>query len=266
MKDRSVSVIIVSYNCEKFIGKCVSSVLKNLPENGEVIVLDNDSSDKTYQILEKFLPKIQLIKSDKNLGFAKGNNLAAEKTNGEFIFFLNPDIRIKSPVLEEMIEFYENHADAGIVAPKLIMPNGEVQASVKNLPTIWGAIKEFIFGIRYAYSEYAPKNENPVEVEAVYGAAMLIQKELFEQVGSFDERYFLYYEDIDLCKRIKQLGKKIYYYPKAEIIHLVGATKSTKDRYSLNLESANIYHGKLNTLLLNLILQVPRLLRRLSLS
>lgn len=268
-----ISVIIVAYNSEDFIEKCIKSALKYLPREGEVLVVDNASTDQTAKVLEKFGNKISLIKSEKNLGFAKGNNLAAKQAKGEYLFLLNPDTEITQPVFEKLIQFYnsnkarisssayEETSDAGIVAPKLIMLDGKVQASVKNLPTVIGAFKEYILGIKNSYSEYVPEGDKPKEVGIVYGAAMLVKKDLFEKVKGFDEKYFMYYEDADLCKRIRSLGKKVYYYPGVSIRHIVGGVKTDTDRYKLNYDSFVKYHGHLGSFLLNLIFQVPRIKR-----
>ena len=258
-----ISVIIVSYNSESFIEKCIVSVLKNLPPDGEVLILDNASTDRTVVLLEKFLTKIKLIKSNENLGFSRGNNKAVREATGEYLFFLNPDTEINEPIFDEIIEFYEETPDAGIVGPKLIMENGEVQPTVRKLPTILGAFKEYILGTKFAYGQYVPKTENPLEVEMVYGAAMLIRKDLFEKLGGFEEKYFLYYEDADLCKRVRKNGQKIYYYPKIAIKHLVGATQTSQDKYRLNLASAALYHGFLGRLALTVIFQIYRLRRHL---
>lgn len=263
-KNKKLSVIIVSYNSEKFIGSCIDSVLKYLPKNSELLVIDNNSSDKTAQILEKYLPKIKLIKSDKNLGFAKANNLAVESTAGEYLFLLNPDTQVYSNVFELMIKFYESTVDVGIVAPKLVMSNGQTQPSAKNLPTIGRAFLEYVLGVKYAYSEYVPNSNQAQEVEVVYGAAMLIKNDLFKKLNGFDEKYFMYYEDADICKRVRELGKKVYYYPQVSIKHLVGATKSEVDKYKLNYQSFVKYHGPMKAFLFKLIFTVPRLRRRFS--
>ncbi len=255
----NLSVIVISYNSQDFIEKCIKSVLKNLPENSEIIVLDNASNDETVDILKKFGKKIKLIIFDKNLGFGMASNLASKKASGAYLFLLNPDTEIIKPIFDELINFYEKTPDAGIVAPQLDMPDGKIQPSVKKLPTIWGAFKEYILGEKYAYSEYAPKSNAPIEVEMVYGAAWLIKKDLFYKLGGFDEKYFLYYEDVDFCKRIRKLGKRVYYYPVASIKHLVGGTKSEIDKYKLNLESAKKYHGWFKFMLIQLIFRLARL-------
>lgn len=257
----TISVIVVSYSSENFIEKCISSVLENLPKSGEVIVLDNNSTDKTVDILEKFENKIKLIKSKENLGFSKGNNRASKEATGDYLFFLNPDTEIETS-LDPLVAFYENTTDAGIVAPKLIMPSGEIQESVKKLPTIIGAFKEYILRAKKAYSQYVPDTDEPVSVEMVYGAAWLIKKELFRELGGFNEKFFMYYEDADFCKRLGRLGKKVYYYPGVSIKHLVGATRTDKDKYKLNLESSKKYHGLIGIFFLRLIFFISRLLKK----
>lgn len=259
---KKLSIIIVSYNCQEFIENCINSVLKNLPKNSEIIVLDNDSKDGTYLRLQNFSSKIKLIKSDQNLGFSKGNNKAAKLSSGEYLFFLNPDTEILGRDFKQLLEFYKKTPNVGIVAPKLMMENGEIQESVKHFPTIWGAVKELIFGIKNSYTQYVPKENYPIQVDSVYGAAMLIKSELFWEVGGFDEKFFLYYEDLDLCERLSQIGKTIYYFPGVKIRHLIGASKTKQNRYELNYESFIKYHGKFKAFIYQAIFIVPRIKRR----
>lgn len=256
-----ISAIVVTYNSQDFIEDCLSSVVKFLPD-AEVIVVDNNSTDQTVKKIEKFLPAVKLIRSPKNLGFGAGNNLALRQARGEFLLLLNPDTQLVGPI-DQLVSFYNETPNVGIVGPMLLMPNGQIQPSVRKLPTIWGAFKEFILAVKNAYSQYVPEDENPVEVECVYGAAMLIKKDLFKSWGGFDEKYFLYYEDIDLCRRIRKLGKKIYYYPKVKVKHLVGASIARQDKYILNLQSAKIYHGYLVIFLLQLIFKIHNLLKKI---
>lgn len=256
-----ISAIIVSFNSEQFIEACINSCLKYLPSDSEIIVLDNSSVDKTVSILKKFLPKIKLIVENKNLGFGAGNNLVVKEAEGEFLLLLNPDTKLVEPI-DELVKFYRQTDAIGVAGPKLIMPNGEIQPSVRSLPSAWRAFKEYILRINNSYSQYVPEGENPTEVECIYGAAILIKKDLYERLGGFDEKYFLYYEDIDLCRRVKNLGKKVYYYPKVKVKHLVGATYSDQDKYLLNLASAKIYHGAFIVFFLQLIFKIGKLLRK----
>lgn len=263
-----LSVIIVTYNCEDFVDKCIKSVLKFLPENGEIIIIDNNSSDKTTEVLRKYDSShvIKILESEVNLGFGKANNKASNVAEGEYLFLLNPDTELIEPVFERLINFYQSHQDMGVISPKLIGENGEVQAIAKKLPSILGAIKEYIFGINGAYEQYVPVGNNPVRVEAVYAAAVLIKKGLFEELGGFDEGFFMYYEDIDLCRRLKKRRKSVYYFPGVKVKHLLGAAKTTHNRNSLNLESSKKYHGLIGFLLLHSIFLIPRLRRKFGLS
>ncbi len=252
-----LSIIIITFNCEQFVEKCIASVLKFLPDRAEVIVFDNASIDETISKLENFLPKIRLYKSEENLGFAKANNRAVENAFGEFLFFLNPDTVLTEPIFESLIRFYENTPKIGILAPKLIMENGKTQPSVIKLPSITGAIREFVFIQKGQYLPYAPEDKNPVEVECVFAAAVLIKKDFFLKLKGFDARYFMYYEDIDLCRRIKKIGYKIYYYPKYKLTHKVGGIKSEK-KQDLNLKSAFLYHGFFKGFIIQAILRLHR--------
>ncbi len=258
-----ISVVIVSYNSEDFIEKCVNSVLKNLPKDGEVIVVDNASTDGTLERVKGLESRVKVIEGKENLGFSKANNIGVKESRGQYLFFLNPDTELTEPIFEKLINFYESSPDCGLVGPKLIMADGKVQPSVSRLPSVWGAFKEYVLRIKNSYTEYAPESTSPLEIERLYGAALLIKRDLFEKIKGFNEKYFLYYEDADFCRKIKNIGKKIYYYPNVSINHLVGGTNSKTDKYSLNLESSKIYHGALGVLLLQLIFLIPRLRRHL---
>ncbi len=259
-----VSIVSVSFNNEASIEDFISSVQKNISKNDELIIVDNHSSDSTVEKISKF-KNVTLILSDKNLGFSKGNNLGVKVAKGQYLFFLNPDTKMEKPILDDLIDFYED-MDVGLLGPKLILPDGKIQPSVRNLPTFWGAFTEYILGIKRKFSQYAPEVDQPQEVGAVYGAAMLINRELFDKIKGFDERYFLYYEDIDLCRKIKRVGKKIYYFPKVFIRHAVGGSKSDLDRALLNKKSLYIYHGVIEGLALNLVFLIARLRHKLNLG
>ncbi|QQG43517.1 MAG: glycosyltransferase family 2 protein [Candidatus Daviesbacteria bacterium] len=259
-----VSIISVSFNNGSSIENFISSVQKNISPKDELIIVDNHSNDDTALKIKNF-KNVKLILSDKNLGFSKGNNLGVKSARGQYLFFLNPDTQMEKPILDELVSFYEDK-DAGLVGPKLIESSGTIQASVRNLPTIWEAFREYILGIKHKFGQYVPAVNHPIEVGAVYGAAMLVSKKLFEEIKGFDERYFLYYEDIDLCRKIKRAGKHVYYFPGVYIKHLVGGSKSSLDRALLNRKSLYIYHGFIEGSILNLIFLIARLRRKLTLG
>lgn len=269
MNNIKLSVIIVTYNNEGSILNCVTSVLKNIPEDSEVIIIDNASTDFTREKLEKILSKnknLIVLDSKKNLGFGKANNKASELAKGEFLFLLNPDTVIPKPIFGEIINFYEDSSNVGIVGVKLIQSDGSVQESVKKQPTFFGAFQEFVMGKKNAYSQFAPNTKEPLEVDVLYGAAMLLKKDLFEKAGGFDEKYFLYYEDVDFCRKVRKLNKKVIYYPKVWIEHLVGGSKTNSNRIKLNQDSARIYHGVFEYFFIQVLFFIPRLKRRLGLK
>ncbi len=265
-----LSIVTVTYNSAKFIKEHLDSLIKNLPPKSEIIIVDNNSADETVSIIEKY-KSVRLIKSSENVGFSKGNNKGAKAAKGEYLFFLNPDIKTLNNSVQKLMDYANLTDNVGIVAPQLIKENGGVQASVTNLPNLKNLFLEYLFNKKNVFSEYAPTGNEATKVEAVYGAAMLIKKELFLKIGGFDERYFLFYEDLDLCRKVRKLGYKVIYFPQAKFIHLVGASmgkdgempfgvrtialffpiKKSGSKY-YQIKSGNIYHGLLLATLIRL--------------
>lgn len=260
-----LSIITVTYNNENSIDAYLESILKNAPENCELIIIDNNSSDKTCNKILEFRKKngieIKLIESAENLGFSKANNIGAKIASSEILVFLNPDTKISQDSLGVLSDFVKKKNDAGIVAPAILRMNRNLQPTVRNLPTLKGALNEYLLGKKFAYSEYVPDSTNPIEVESVYGTCMAIRKNIFEKIGGFNEKYFLYYEDLDLCRKIAKENLKVYYVPQAKIQHVLGGSnddaeskneggflseffpmKNTERRY-YQIQSSNIYHG-----------------------
>lgn len=275
-----ISILVLSYNGEQFIENSINSILKNLPKESEIIVVDNGSQDKTVEIIKKF-KDIQLIENSQNLGFSTGFNIAAKQAKGEYLLFLNQDVKVIEDGINKLLDFIQDYPEYGIAAPKLIEPSGKTQESVSKFPTLSGAVKEYVFGQKNAYSQYIPSGNDPVDVDVVYGAVVLIKKEIFEKVGKWNERYFLYYEDIDLCYRVHKAGLKIAYLPTIEFSHLLGASakkagqmpfgirtlswfwpiKKSGSRYFM-IKSARIYHGVAIATLIRLLMYVKTKIER----
>lgn len=241
-----LSIIIVNYNTNKYIEDCI----KSCPDNSEVIVVDNNSKEKPTNL------KAKIILNDKNLGFAKAVNIGLKNSSREYILLLNPDTKISAEAINKMIDFYDNHKDAGVVAPKLISKNNVVQKSVRKFPTIIDAFKEYILGRKGEYDFYLP--DKTCIVDVVVGACMLIKKDLLEKIGGLSEKYFLYYEDIDLCKKVKQAGFNVYFFPESIIYHEVGVSSSPKS-YDLLVQSSKIYHGIIAYQIIKLIIKLSYL-------
>lgn len=243
-----ISVIIVNHNTNKYLAECLIS----LPKDIEIIVVDNDSQKKPQS------SRAKIILYDQNLGFAKAVNIGLKNSSGKYILLLNPDTKISAEAISKMLDYYENHSDAGIVAPKLISKNNVVQKSVRKFPNIIGAFKEYILGQKGEYDFYLPTKTCSVDV--VVGACMLIKTDLFINLGGMNEKYFLYYEDIDLCRKVKKAGFKVYFLPEVEVFHEVGVS-SSPESYNLLVQSSKIYHGMLAFQTINFIIKISRIFK-----
>jgi GT2 family glycosyltransferase len=264
-----VSVIIVNYNTAKEIGRCLISIQNSKwrqnfspseckIQNLEIIVVDNASTDDSIEVIRQLAEKfknIKLIENKKNLGFAKACNQGAKNASGKFLFFLNPDIVVKKDTLVNLLEFAKKNPNS-IIGPRLLNPDGSLQGSCYNLPTLTGAIKEFLLGQKWSYEKFAPTGDKPTKVQAIVGAALFCPRKIFERLKGFDERYFLYYEDLDFCRRARKIGYKIYYLPEAKIVHSLGISgEGIKEKtYEWLKKSSKIYHGTFLSFLINQII------------
>lgn len=256
------SVIIVTYNSQDHIQKCLKSLQFQLKTDFEVIIVDNNSSDKTIKEINEIKNiSTKILRQTQNLGFSRANNIGAKESKGDILLFLNPDTEIEKIDLQAISDYLSN-SDIGIIAPKLVMDDGKVQSSVMNIPTLKNALLEYWLGQKNKYSQYAPTEGEPIQVEAVYGAAIFIKRVVYESVGGFDNKYFLYFEDIDLCRKIRDKGLKVIYCPEYIVKHSVGASSKTNPKTrNLFIESAKKFHGLFKYYLLYLILRLRPLYR-----
>lgn len=240
-----LSVIIVSYNVKYFLEQCLCSVRSAIRESrlqAEVLVIDNVSSDGTIEYLSPLFPEMQFITNESNEGFAKANNRALRQAKGDFILFLNPDTLISADTLLYCLRFFDTQPLAGAVGVKMLDGSGRyLPESKRGFPTPWVSFCKMsgltrIFPHSALFSRYylGNLNENSLQqVDALAGAFMLIRKETLEKTGGFDERFFMYAEDIDLSYRIIQAGYQNFYIPDAPIIHFKGES-TQKDRDYVN--------------------------------
>lgn len=280
-----LSIIIVSFNVKKLLRDCLKSVIsdqrlvtRKKPITGrwplvtEIIVVDNASGDGSAKIVKRIKEsqtqklKIVLIENKENLGFAKAANQGIKKADGEYLLLLNPDTLVKSGALLAMVNFAQTHPLAGVIGGRLLDPGGNLQGSCYHLPGISRAIKEWWLGRERISEKYAPKGEEPIEVEAVVGGAFLVPKKVIAKVGLLDERYFMYFEDLDFCRRVRRAGFKVYYLPKAKFIHYHGASGRAipEKTHQWLVESSKTYHGNLKYYLLTLIIWLGQKWQRLT--
>lgn len=237
-----LSIIIVSYNTSELTLSCVRSIYKYAPDfSFEVIVVDNGSTDDTLKKLRK-LKEITLIQNNQNLGFAKANNIGIKASKGEYIFLLNSDTEIIAPTFEQLIVFSKEHADAGIVAPRLLNTDKSTQSSIFRLPTVTRAIRQYWLGQKGILDKYSLDGDHEHTVESVVGAAFLITPKARKLVGILDEKYFMYFEDLDYCRRVQEKGLLIYYLPSITVVHVHGAS-GTGEVSKMLVESSKKYFG-----------------------
>jgi len=254
----SLSIIIVNWNTLALLRKCLDSLkfeIRNLKLEIEVIVVDNGSTDGSQEIAKEF--KVKLIENKENLGFAKAVNQGIKGSSSEVFLLLNSDTQVKSNALEKLIEF-EMQVRPAVIGARMLNPDLTVQGSCFYFPTIKRAVSEFWLGGKNYFSKYAPVQSEPVGVEAVSGGAMAISRGVIDKVGLFDERFFMYFEDLDYCRRAGKAGIKVYYLPEAQIIHEHGASGKdlvdSKDQWKRLIPSSKIYFGWLKHFLVSFIL------------
>lgn len=259
MTDPELSIVIVSYNSEKELKDCLKSIFESGGKNFEVIVIDNNSQDSSVAVIKSFKVSI-LIENDKNLGFARAVNQGLKVAKGKYLLLLNPDTKATRGAVVTLLNCAKSQTGFAAIGPKLVNLDGTTQSSCFNFPSIKNAILEFWFGNKEKFGKYYPKFQKLTEVEAVVGAAMLIPKMVLSRVGFFDERFFMYFEDLDWCRRANKMGLKIYYYPKAEFLHVHGASgkEIPQKTYKWLVESSKIYYGLVKYYLITLIILFGR--------
>ena len=236
-----LSIIIVNYNTRDLLRGCLRSIYSSQGDfDYEVIVVDNCSPDDSVEMVRQEFPQAKLIASEINRGYAYANNLGFRQARGHYLLLLNPDTVLPPTALQGMLDFKEEHPDAGVAGPKLVLADGSLDlASRRSFPTLdvafyrlVGLSKRYPNSPRYNRYNLGYLDPNQVaEVDSVVGAFMCIRREALDQAGLFDERFFMYAEDIDLCYRIKvDHGWKVYYNPAVVVTHY--KAQSTRKRFA----------------------------------
>ncbi|MEK7502614.1 MAG: glycosyltransferase [Patescibacteria group bacterium] len=254
MKNIIISIIIVNYRVKDELFKCIESIYKSRPRiNFEVLVVDNDEDKTIENVLRNKFKEVVYIKSEKNVGFGAGNNLGAREARGEYLFFLNPDTKLLPETLDNLSRFIKNKKNVGAVSPLLLDGNNKpsyVQGSqfvtplraIVGLSIINKILPSNIISRKFFLKDWNRKDSFKADV--VPGTAFLINKEIFEKIGGFDEKYFLFFEEADLAKKIKKLNLDNYIVPDARVVHLGGV--STRQRIDINkiYKNSQFYYFK----------------------
>jgi len=227
-----LSIIIVAYQSRDEIRPCLASLPRVLSERPvEVIVVDNSPGDGTAEIVHQDFPWVRYSAPGGNLGFSRANNLGYRQSAGEFVLFLNPDTVSEAGTLEHCLRRLQTEPNIGLISPKLVQPDGSMDlACRRSIPTLWDGFCRAT-GLAAAFSRTAlfagynlthlPEN-GTYDVGAINGAFMMTRREVLDRVGLFDETFFMYGDDLDLCIRIARAGYRIVYDGRVQIIHLKG--------------------------------------------
>ena len=230
MSGGGLDVVIVSYRSREFLRGCLAALGANPPScSMSVVVVDNASGDGTVELVAREFPEVDLIASARNLGFAAATNLGAGRGSAPYLLALNPDTAVDSGALDRVIAVLESHPDVAVVGPRLLRPDGSFDhAARRSFPTPLSALGHFTgIGRRVQSGRLAAYRAPEIEsgpVDAVNGAFMLMRRSAFEEVGAFDEGYWMYMEDLDLSYRLRQRGRLSWYEPSATVGHVKGGS------------------------------------------
>ena len=246
-----VSIVILNYNTSELLGECLRS-LYQFPETRtyEIIVVDNGSLDSSCDHIRSNFPDVKIIRNEKNIGFSRGNNTGALAARGSFVLFLNSDTLFTGNCIAPLAELLHDHPDVGAVGPKLLNADGSLQLSCGSLPNLfvelWDKVRYSLHrrggkSIRLLYDRFHRRTR---ETGWITGACMMVRSDTFRSLGGFDENYFMYFEDKDLCRRLKKSCWKIMYFPSTAIVHLLGGTskKSVKDEINRYYRESQKYY------------------------
>jgi len=266
-----LSVVVINWNTADITCQCLKSIHQHLPVV-EIVVVDNASTDdsviKIRKLINSFQPKADPPMAEKisnfklkinpsNLGYSKACNAGAKLAKGDYLLFLNSDIELIDDSIVLMLNFLKNNPPIGAIGPKFLNLDKSPQASVFPDQSILNAIKEFWLKFP-SFQKYLPSGQNPVDVFAVSGGAILMPRSAFQKVCTWNENYFFYYEDLDLCRSLHRLGFRVVFFPAACLVHHHGASgknlTDSSNQWRRLIRSSLIYHGFLKHYIINLII------------
>jgi GT2 family glycosyltransferase len=251
-----VAAIVVNYNAGDELRATLQSLVQELPaHDSQAVVVDNASTDRSGDIVNEFAPAVRLVRNERNVGFARGVNDGLAATSAPFVLIINPDCRLVAGALRVLIDELVQHPTCAIAGPRILNPDGTVQGSARGDPDMFTGL----FGRttrlrrllpwlpvarRNVLADTSTGSGESTVVDWVSGACMLARRAALDDVDGFDPRYFLYWEDADLCRRLRARGHHVRYVPRATAVHRVGASSSTARLASIRAfhESAYLYY------------------------
>lgn len=272
-----VSILIVSWNVSTLLANCLESIFSGSlsldPDNptaitAEIIVVDSASSDNTVEMLRTRFPQVKQLAQSQNVGFTRGNNIALREARGRNLLLLNPDTEVIGNAIEDMARYLDAHPDVGIVGPHTFYGDGTTQSTRRHFPNFWIGMFESTwlqpyapkFLLDYYYITNGTPPDATLDVDWVQGSAMMVRREVYEQIGGLDEGYIMYSEELDWCKRAKQRGWRVVFLGDAKVIHFGGkSSEQAVARSHILFQQSKLryfrkYHGWLTAQVLRLFL------------
>ncbi|NLF66706.1 MAG: glycosyltransferase family 2 protein [Chloroflexi bacterium] len=263
-----LTIVVVSWNVRDLLRGCLASIDRGRGDLAlQVIVVDSASTDSSAEMVAAEFPWVELIASAENVGFPAGNNLGLVRARGRHVFLLNPDTEVIGDALSTLVAYLDAHPDVGVVGPQLLNADGTVQSSRRRFPTLATAFFESTWLERLAprrlldryYVLDRPDGETS-DVDWVVGAALMVRQSVVQQVGALDAAYFMYSEELDWCRRIRDAGWRVVYLPAAQVVHHYGkSSEQAVTARHINFQRAKLryfrkYHGWLVCAVLRLYL------------
>jgi len=237
-----LSVVVLSWNTRELVRSCLAALEEaGIHSLGEVVLVEQDSRDGTAGMVEEEFPWVRLFRAGKNLGYAAGNNLGASRARGRWLCLLGSDTRVRPGALEGLVSFLEENPEYGAAAPKLVGPGGEVQRACMNFPGLLTALTFDNFLSRFPPGKWIQDRYymrgfdhlSPRDVDQPPGTCLVLGRKDYLAMGGMDPGLFLFFNDVDLCRRIRAGGRKIRYLPSSEVVHLGGASTSRYGRMAV---------------------------------
>jgi len=273
---KDISIVIVSYNTITFLRNCLKSILQQFSGiDIEVIVVDNASNDNSQDMVKQEFPAVVLIENKQNLGFAAANNLGIEQSSGRYVAIVNSDVIVLGDCLKQLINFMDITPTVAVAGPRILNPDKTLQPSCRKFPSLWNNFVQAaglsrLFPKSSLFGDWTMKywsHDFQCSVDALSGCFLMIRRQVLDKVGLLDERFFIYGEDLDWCRRFRNAGWSICFYPSARAIHHGGASSASAPvRWFLEMQKADLqywkkHHGRLRQFCYILIVLMRHLFR-----
>jgi hypothetical protein len=249
-----ISVVIVGWNAKHYLELCLNSLAEAPPSRStEVIVVDNASSDGSSEMIKAKFPNVTVIRSEENLGFSRGNNLGIQQCQGRYIALVNPDVIVFPGCLDALANFLDQNPKVGNVGPRVLNPDMTLQSTCRRAPTLWNnacmatGLAARFKGSRWFAGEHMFyfSHDRTLPVDVLVGCFSMIRRDTFDEVGLLDENLFMYGDDVDWCRRCRNAGWQVVFYPGAQAIHDKGKTTAAYPvRFAVAQQKSVLYYWR----------------------